>query len=186
MADFNIAYQLTSNVEGGYSNDPNDNGNWTGGEKGEGFLVGTNWGVTAPEYAVYLKRVPTVGDMKDIPKSTALKILKTNYWDSLNIDFINDQRMGNELYDTGINMGVRTAGKFLQRVLNVSIKTDLTVDGIVGSKTIGAFNSLNNSDKYMVWKLFNCLQGERYISICEANPTQERFLRSWASRVFES
>lgn len=111
---------------------------------------------------------------------------KENFWDTLNLDNVNDQRMANELYDTGVNMGIGRAGLFFQKVLLVSTRNPLRLDGQVGSKTVAVFNELSATDKYMVWKLFNCLQGERYITICEANPSQEIFMRSWASRVFES
>ncbi len=185
MADFKTSYQKTSLVEGGYTADPNDNGNWTGGKVNVGNLVGTNYGITAPDMQLFLGRVPTVEDMKNMSLETRGSIYKNNYWDKLNLDFINDQKMANELYDTGVNMGIGTAAKFFQRVLNVSTKSNLTIDGKIGSQTIGIFNQLAGKDKDMVWKLFNCLQGERYISICEGNPTQERFLRSWSNRVFE-
>jgi lysozyme family protein len=185
MADFKTAYQKTSVVEGGYSNDSRD----SGGETWKGISRNNeiNWDGW-PIIDAY-KKLPNFP--KNLSSSAELEIAvqttyKNSYWEALNLNFINDQRMANELYDTGVNMGIGTAGKFLQRVLNVATKTNLAVDGKIGSKTIGVFNSLSDSDKYMVWKLFNCLQGEKYISICENNPSQEIFLLSWVSRVFET
>ena len=32
MASFEIAYNLTAKNEGGYTDNPDDNGNWTGGK----------------------------------------------------------------------------------------------------------------------------------------------------------
>ena len=190
MAEFNVAYKITSIVEGGYSNNPRDSGGET--YKGIARNIEKHW-KGWPIIDAIKKRVGT--NPSDINREAAkdsllqqfvLETYKVNYWNSLNLDGINDQKMSNELYDTGVNMGVGTAGKFFQRVLNVATKTDLVVDGKIGTKTIALFNSLNSADKLMVWKLFNCLQGWRYISICEANPYQEIFLRGWASRVFES
>lgn len=185
MADFKIAYQKTSVVEGGYANNPHD----SGGETWKGISRNneTNW--IGWDIVDHYKKLP--GFPANLKASTELEnavqsVYKTNYWDALNLDLINDQRMANELYDTGVNMGTGRAGIFFQTVLNVSSKTQLTLDGKVGPKTIALFNSLSPSDKYMVWKLFNCLQGEKYISICEANPSQEIFMRSWTSRVFEN
>lgn len=184
MAEFNIAYKKTATVEGGYANNPRD----TGGETWKGISRNneTNW-IGWPIIDMYKKLPGFPGNLKASTEleNAVLRIYKSNYWDALNISGINDQRMANELYDTGVNMGIGTAGKFFQRVLNVSTRSILVIDGKVGSKTIGVFNDLSDRDKYMVWKLFNCLQGEKYISICESNPSQEIFLRSWASRVFE-
>ena len=190
MTDFIIAYKKTSIVEGGYANNPKDSGGET--YKGITRKIETKW-KGWPLIDAVKRRVGTNASaidreaVKDANlQGLVLSVYKNNYWDSLNLDLLSDQRMANELYDTGVNMGIGRAGLFFQRVLNVSTKTQLKLDGAIGPKTIGVFNSLSNSDKYMVWKLFNCLQGEKYISICEYNPSQEIFLRSWASRVFET
>lgn len=184
MSEFKIAYQNTSKIEGGYANDNHD----SGGETWKGISRNNEKNWNGWKIVDAYKRLPNFPDNLNNSaelQNEVLSVYKRNYWDALNLDFISDQRMANELYDTGVNMGIGTAGKFFQRVLNVATKTNLVIDGKIGSKTISVFNSLNDKDKYMVWKLFNCLQGERYISICEANPSQERFLHSWASRVFE-
>ena len=184
MAEFKTAYNKTSVVEGGYANNPKDSGGetWKGISRNnevawEGWRIIDTY-KKLPNFPANLK---SSGDLENAVQS----VYKNNYWNALNLDLINDQRMANELYDTGVNMGIGRAGIFFQTVLNVSSKTQLILDGKVGPKTIAVFNSLPDSDKYMVWKLFNCLQGEKYISICEANPSQKIFLRSWASRVFE-
>lgn len=194
MADFKTAYTKTAVVEGGYANDPDDRGDET--YKGIARKMDPTW-----------KGWPIIDDIKRrVPNSaahinaaaegngqlqgTVIDYYKRNYWDVLNLDHIEDQRVANELYDTGVNMGIGRAGLFFQRVLNAmnrngSLFSDLKLDGQVGPNTLTAFNALSASDKIFVWRLLNCLQGEKYISICEANPVQEKFMRSWASRVFE-
>lgn len=186
MADFEISYAKTAKVEGGYTKNPEDNGNWTGGRKGLGQLVGTNYGISAPDMSAYLKRIATEADMRNMPISVAKSIYKKNYWNVHSLDDINCQRMADEIYDTGVNCGIATSGKFFQRCLNLLTRNNLFVDGKVGPKTIALFNTLKDSDKYLVWKLFNALQGSYYIAICERNEKQEIFIRSWGSRVFES
>lgn len=185
MADFKIAYQKTSKIEGGYANDPRD----SGGETWEGISRNNEIDWIGWHIIDLYKKLPNFPENlkgSDQLETAVQSVYKSNYWDALNLDLINDQRMANELYDTGVNMGTGRAAIFFQTVLNVASKTKLTMDGKVGQKTIALFNSFSDSDKYMVWKLFNCLQGEKYISICETNPSQEVFLRSWASRVFEN
>lgn len=123
MADFEIAYQRTARFEGGYTADPDDNGNWTGGAKGKGVLVGTNFGITAPELMSAIKRVPTVSDMKNIPTDLVKKIYRNNYWNPIKGDEINDQNIANELYDSAVNMGVGTAIILSKRALGLPENT---------------------------------------------------------------
>lgn len=185
MADFKTAYQKTSIAEGGYANDRRDNG----GETWKGISRNNEINWIGWDIIDHYKKLPNFP--ANLKASTELEkavqsVYKTNYWNALNLDLIQEQRMANELYDTAVNMGTGRSGMFFQQVLNVSSSTQLIKDGKIGPKTIAVFNTLSSSDKYMVWKLFNCLQGEKYISICEANPSQKVFLRSWASRVFET
>lgn len=188
MADFNTGYKITAKVEGGYANDPRDKGGET--YKGIARKIDSSWKGWSYIDAIKNKLSASTIDEEAAKNATlqqlVLSYYKVNYWDSLYLDNINDQKMANELYDTGVNMGIGTAARFFQRVLKVATKTDLAIDGKIGRNTANLFNQLKDSDKYMVWKLFNCLQGEKYIAICEANPSQEIFLRSWASRVFEN
>lgn len=189
MANFEIAYSKTAAIEGGYANNPNDTGGmtWRGiARKKQPYWIG---------WAIVDKLRKQSGFPANLSKSAELQVAvlalyKQSFWDALRLDELQDQRVADELYDTSVNMGTGRAGLFFQRVLNVvnrngSLFPDLSLDGQIGRKTIEAFNGLSSSDKTMVWKLLNCLQGEKYISICEANPSQETFIRSWASRVFE-
>lgn len=109
MADFEIAYKRTARNEGGYQNDVDDNGNWTGGKKGIGDLVGTNFGITAPELGAYLHRKATVQDMKSLLPATAKLIFRKNYWNPVWGDKINSQDIANDFYDSAVNTGVGTA-----------------------------------------------------------------------------
>lgn len=190
MADFNIAYKKTAAIEGGYANNSNDRGGET--YKGIARKIHPDWkGWTFIDGIKASFGTSAQVINQQAAKNLSLQALvnhfyKVNFWDALNLDSLNSQRVANELYDTAVNMGTGRAGLFFQRCLLVSTRDYLKLDGQVGNKTISVFNELSETDKYMVWKLFNCLQGERYISICEADPTQEIFMRSWASRVFEN
>lgn len=195
MADFTTAYHITSKVEGGYSNDPDDNGGET--YKGIARKSAAKWqgwpliDTIKDRVGHSAAAIDAEGEKSESLQALVLKEYKTDYWDALSLDQINDQRVANELYDTAVNMGTGRSSIFFQRVLNIinrngSLFDDLKVDGQIGDKSIAAFNTLPLNDKYMVWKLLNCLQGAKYIDICEANPKQEKFMRSWACRVFET
>lgn len=135
MADFKKAYQRTAVFEGGYTDNPDDNGNWTGGKKGVGVLVGTNYGITAPELMRNLGRVPTKQDMKNISKDLVESIYKKNYWDPISGDKISNQDQANAIYDMAINAGVGTAIILAKRVLGIAENTQMDKNTI---------NKLNN------------------------------------------
>jgi len=192
MADFNIAHRLTQKAEGGYANNPNDKG----GETYRGIARKRHpdwkgWRIVdmlriseKNNFENALARQPLLNELVD-------KFYKAEFWDTLNLDTLQSQKIANELYDTGVNMGTGVAGEFLQRALNVynlngKKFSDLKVDGDLGPKTIATFNGLDERGKGVIYKLLNVLQGAKYIAICESDPGQEIFVNSWFSRVFEA
>jgi lysozyme family protein len=119
MASFKIAHALTKIAEGGYSLNPNDNGNWTGGKKGVGHLIGTKYGISAPVLREYLNREPTAQDMKDLSRETADKIFWQNYWQLVKGDEIENQDFANQIYDMAVNAGVSNAIKLAECVVGI-------------------------------------------------------------------
>jgi lysozyme family protein len=184
MADFKTAYKITMAHEGGWANNPAD----TGGETWRGIARNKHpdwlgWMlVDKAKHGDFPANLNSVSGLQDMVES----FYKVKFWDYLKLDQVNNQKIANELFDTSVNMGQGIAALFLQRSLNVSNRNgkdypDLQVDGNIGPVTINALN--NHPRQEQVLKLLNTLQGARYISICEANPSQEIFLNSWLSRV---
>lgn len=66
--------------------------------------------------------------------------------------------------------------------------SDLKVDGVYGSNTLGALKTYlvkrgKEGEKVLV-RVLNIMQGQRYIEIYERNPSQEQFFFGWiANRV---
>ena len=160
--------------EGGYTNNPNDRG-------GE-----TNWGITA----LVARAFGYSGSMQLMPKETAISIYRDRFWIQPHFDQIAmiDPNIAEELLDTGVNMGPATAGKFLQRALNVLNQDqrsfpNLTVDGGIGKMTIAAlkaFLQVRGSDgKTVLLRMLNAQQSVRYMEIAEANTSQEDFEFGW-------
>jgi len=109
MANFKIADKITRKSEGGYTGDADDNGNWTGGKKGIGVLIGTKYGISAPVLMDYLGRIPTVAEMKNLSEETVDKIYIKNYWTPIRGNEIVNQDIANDIYDMAVNAGVGTA-----------------------------------------------------------------------------
>lgn len=160
--------------EGGYSNNPNDAGG------------ATNWGITQKVARAF----GFMGDMRNLPKETAVNIYRNQYVDDPGFGLILPMSEGiaAELVDTGVNMGPNVAGKFLQRALNVLTDTRLVVDGACGPATRTALQAFlhrrpDDGEKVLL-KALNCLQGSRYIELAETNPSQKAFIFGWLrSRV---
>lgn len=175
MDAFEKALATTLAHEGFFSNDPQDRGG------------ATTWGITEQVARKHGYR----GDMKDLPVETAKEIYRKSYWDKNRLDEVADyyEPIAAEMFDTGVNMGVSTAGEFLQRAINClnrnqTLFPDLEVDGIIGSKTINALGKLGGStEKQAVLITLNALQGERYVAICERDPRQEKYYLGWIKRA---
>jgi len=125
MANFKIANKLTRISEGGYSDVYEDNGNWTGGKIGNGVLIGTRYGISAPVLMAYLGRVPKVDEMKNLSEETASKIYKKNYWDVVCGDEIINQDIANQIYDMAVTSGPGTAIKMAKRARNYPESTKM-------------------------------------------------------------
>ncbi len=194
MAKFEIAYALTMGNEGGYANDKGD----TGGETYKG-ISRNNWPkwqgwplidaikhqttATGQTLALFVNKA---GAANSGLQGFVLAFYKTNFWDVNKLDQVNDQAIGNEMFDTGVNMGTGIAAKFLQQALNLCNKNgvvyaDITEDGQIGPATLGVLNSKASGGAIL--NTLNMLQGERYLNIMRANKTQEKFWPSWLSRV---
>lgn len=158
-------------IEGGYVDNPSDSGGAT--KYGITQTVAHEWGYT--------------GDIKDLPKQTAFDIYDYRYWSSLKGDEIENlsPMIVDEIVDTGVNMGVYRAGKFLQRALNVfndkgALYPDLEADGIIGSKTVDALRLyLNVRNENVLLKALNSLQGAFYVTLSERREKDETFIYGW-------
>ncbi|WP_297096385.1 glycosyl hydrolase 108 family protein [uncultured Draconibacterium sp.] len=200
MASFHISYGKTMAHEGVYSNDPSDRGGET--YKGIARKFHSDW----KGWSVIdeVKEQVNVSDLnKTLEANTYLNTLvrffyKQKFWDKLQLDSINGQELADELFDTAVNQGVKTAAYYFQRSLNFLNNnqkhySDIKEDGMVGAQTIKAFNA------YMLTAMFSSrstarnihtliksisfFQMQRYVEICENNPRQEVFFYGWLNRV---
>jgi lysozyme family protein len=122
-----IAFTLRPDIEGGLSLDPEDRGNWTGGEVGKGELHGTRWGVSAAAY-------PHI-DIQSLSYDGAKEIYLRDYWAPAGCNQL-PQRLSIAVFDAAVNHGVRNAVTMLQEAAGA------TKDGVFGVNTLAAVNQL--------------------------------------------
>ena len=188
MADFNMSYLKTMGHEGFYANDSDDRG----GETWKG--IARNYHPSWRGWVIIDGEKPNPYFPKHLKDNIVLEGLvksfyKANFWDVWLGDGFTSQALADEMFDTGVNMGVSRAVSFLQEGLNLlnrnqSMYKDLVVDGKFGNNT---FNTLEifmktNQIDFLI-KIMNVLQGMHYIDYMRKSPTQEKFCRSWFSRV---
>ena len=86
---FDRAFEETIGLEGGFSRDPDDNGNWTGGRKGLGKLKGTKYGISAAQY-------PSL-DIESLTLHGAKEICRRDYWSPLRLDYVESEPIREEI-----------------------------------------------------------------------------------------
>lgn len=123
ISAFDEAFAVVLGHEGGYTADPADPGNWTGGAPGRGECRGTNWGISAASY-------PDL-PIRALTPDQARAIYRRDYWDRVRGDRL-PPSLALMVFDAAVNCGVGRAARWLQGILGVA------QDGVVGDITLAA------------------------------------------------
>lgn len=158
--------------EGGFSDDPNDSGNWTGGAIGSGTLVGTNFGISAASY-------PDL-DIVNLTQDDATQIYYTDWWQRYSFGLL-VAPFDMKVFDIAINIGPFNAVVLLQRAAN-SLGAALSLDGIIGRNTCAAVAAAPDAALMNTFVLF---VKNHYTSIVKNNPRDQKYLAGWLARAAE-
>jgi lysozyme family protein len=150
--------------EGGYTNNPKDPGNWTGGKVGQGRLLGTKFGIAANTY-------PNV-DIPGLTIEKASAIYRRDYWIASGADRM-PPAVGFQLLDGAINSGVKRSVQWLQQAVGV------TADGVVGPRTIAAVGAMDPADVVLM------MLAARLAFMADLTSWAD-FGRGWARRIAQN
>lgn len=168
----------TIRAEGDYSNNPEDNG----GETYRG--ISRHWNPNWDGWSV----IDQTEDKNNLKNNQELNdLVYLFYYDNYYKQFsmITNVQIKEELYDTSVNIGIKRTKKMLQEALNLLNRNekdfdDLVVDGLIGSKSINAFNKVS---KVNLLKTLRGLQFVHYYTIVTDKKSQEIFFNGWLKRV---
>ncbi|WDE13529.1 glycoside hydrolase family 108 protein [Thalassomonas haliotis] len=175
MADFDTAFEVTLEAEGGYVHDPDD----PGGETYKGVARAKN-----PKWPGW-QEIDLQKNKEDFPDNldahpelqAQIKALyKASYWDKIRGDDITDQDIAESIFDFAVNAGPKTSAKLAQ--VTVAAKTD----GIIGPKTL---KKINADDKRAFLAVFALAKIGRYINICEKRKSSRKYFYGWVRRALE-
>jgi len=161
---FDEAFEILIGHEGGFTANPADNGNWTGGARGQGLLKGTKYGIAANTY-------PDL-DIKNLTLDQAKAIYRRDYWAKCKCDDL-PEGLRFDVFDTAVNAGIARAIKCLQLAVGV------TADGDYGPQTDLAVRSI---DPYRLLCRFN---GHRLDFLNDLN-VWPSFGRGWSQRIADN
>mgnify|MGYP001569448910 FL=1 len=150
---FSRCVEIILKNEGGYINHPSD----PGGE--------TNMGIAKKFY-------PDI-DIKNLTRIQAIEIYHKDYWNKMNLLDIYDENLVLHLFDMGVNAGIKTAIKMIQRIVEAK------ADGIIGNETIGLINDYPDD----LTELYKQERKKYYFSLARRKPELQVFLGGWLNRI---
>jgi lysozyme family protein len=158
---FEQAVEVVLAHEGGYVNNPAD----PGGE--------TKHGISKRSY-------PHL-DIQALTKEQAKEIYYRDWWAKYRYREIRDLAVGTKVFDLSVNMGPVQAHRILQWAVNFVSDAGLTVDGILGPKTLAAVNSV---DPAKLLQVLRYKAAEYYYSLAKARKDSRVFLFGWLNRAY--
>ena len=185
MANFSVAYLILSRVE--FGDNPEKFLHTNPGE--QGWTIG---GI----YELYNKEVIDWKFIRDVlevctydperasvmlyadsaTKQSVFNHFRREYWDKILLDEVQDQSKANNIFLSGVHIGIRNAAKLAQKVVQVQ------QDGFIGQYTIRA---LNNYNEPMFKTHFDKLEIANYNNLIERNPNLEWARAGFLNRAYE-
>jgi len=163
---FEKSFKTVIGHEGGFTRDPVDPGNWTGGSRNRGELRGTKFGISA-------KSFPDL-DIVNITLSEAKSIYFERYWKRLRCDDL-PEALAHTVFDAGVNAGVGRSKRWLQHAAGTH------VDGKIGPATMRAVKrAARDPERFLID--FNAERLYHYMTLDEID---DRYGRGWARRSLE-
>jgi len=173
MADFNTAFQLMINHEGGYVNDPDDPGGET--YKGVARKIHSVWiGWHIIDLLKKQSGFPANLDKNPELQDEVTNFYEIQFWNRISGSLIAEQSVANSIFDFAVNAGVPTSASLAQMV------SDSPIDGVIGPNSVEAINKVP-VDHFLA--SFTVAKIARYINIVKKRPTSQKYFYGWVRRA---
>ena len=159
-SNFDKCLEMLLEHEGGYVNDPMDNGGMT------------NLGVTKRVYDDWIGRESTEQEMRDLTPDDVAPIYKKNYWDRVKGDQL-PSGLDWCAFDWAVNSGSGRPAKAIQRAVGA------TQDGAIGNQTLGLI--AEKEPKFIIDYVYTVRQ-----AFYESLDDFKHFGRGWSRRNTET
>lgn len=181
-ADYSQAAANVLVKEGAYQNNPDDNGNWTGGKKGVGVLVGTNYGISAPAWQRYHGKQPTEANMRAITPAEAKKIYRALFWDYVRGSEIKNQAVAEIIFDAFVNQTGKTDEMVRDTLAALGKPVVVTLSS---AKPLNdeAVHAINEADSQKFFEEFKNQRLKWYEDLAKKNTQLAGFLQGWKNRL---
>lgn len=164
MDFFDVSIERLLSHEGGFTLNPKDPGNWTGGKQGVGQLKGTKWGIAANTY-------PNL-DIKNLTRDQAKAIYRRDWWERAKCHLLPNV-VSYQLLDGAVNSGIGRASIWLQRAARVAD------DGVIGPVSLKAIKAADPNDLAFRFLGFR-------LEFMTGLSTWQTFGKGWARRIAQN
>lgn len=176
MSSLDVALVTVLKHEGGWCNTPGD----TGGETYVG-ISRKNWpkweGWKDVDAAKPLKNEEIIANPELHQK--VVKFYKDNFWEAIQLNKIESQKVATKVMDMAVNMGSYRAITLLQEALD-TCGISVNEDGKMGPVT---YMAVNKCDENTLVQALIDKSKAFYLRIVEKKPSQKKFLNNWLSRA---
>jgi len=166
--NFDLAFSRLLGQEGGFTDDRQDKGNWTGGKVGVGALKGSKYGISAMSYPME--------DIRNLSEARAKAIYLRDFWGPAGCDLV-PTPLKYPLFETAVHTSApgrpTFAIKLVQRAAGVQD------DGIIGPITMQAISS---ADPYRLTARFYGFRLDHLNDL----PAWAHYSKGWAQRIADN
>lgn len=117
--------------------------------------------------------------IRNLTQEQAIEIYRVHWWERYGFERLRDQGVANKFFDLAVNLGPQRATRLFQQALN-RCGPQLTVDGLLGERTIAA---ANEAAPECVLAQLRALAAEHYRTLAAKDPKYLPYLKGWLERA---
>ena len=190
MANFEEAFEITvRGNEGGYNAGVGEAETYAGWDRSQhpnwqGWPIIDKYKQDYPNATIHTLNSLFINDQK--LQAIVQAPYLTDFWNNLQLSKINDQQVGQNMFDCSVNPCIDTAAKVMQKACNNVISANnlvihpLIVDGDIGPATIAVANELNPE---LLFNVINKIREANYRERVRRTPSMAQWLPVWLKRL---